>query len=830
MERPSVKRRRTGDSTSDKPCPHCGRTFRRLEHLERHVRIHTKEKPFVCQCGAAFTRRDLLTRHQKLSSQSGTKSARHRTASAPTQSYVPDTSGSDVAAAETAAAASLSGMSMNAWTHPVPLQHRPQHVNPFQSLEPALPPQQDLQQPLPQSLLAHDFYDGSQDVAGFDHFREFANFIDGVGLPAEWSPYFQGPDFGEEMLDSQPQPTTGTSTPGGRNGRPGTPFGCWLPTVPGGSKIAEPYSDTRLRGEDKGLHPLRVNDEQRSFIQLQLEAFRDVLALDFQLPSRHALTRYVISYFQGWHLHMPFLHQPTWRISKCPVELVLAVATVGAQYCFEHRVSEKLFYAAKAVLSKRLECDKASFGAQTSSFLLSSRRPQLNLTSTASADSEHAPDGRSNWTPINAVSTLVILMGYATWEIKGALLAEAFSLQTLLVHVLRDIGLHEDEESTALPTSNLADPASLHTAWLTWAVQESARRSKLIAFTFLHIHSVAYNVYPVLRSNEVNLRLPCATGEWKAQTAEQWHAARSQAGKEQLNFQTALSSLLRSSDDGSAPLSPIPTPLGNYVLLHCLLQRLHIVRDLSLPIMDQTASLPAEEVAKLERALRLWTSGWQQAPESSLDPNNENGPIPFTSSSLLGLAYVRIYLNLGPYRFLESRDPARIAKALSRSPRVERSDGLISALLYSAHALSIPVRLGLERVARSQAFFWSVRHSLSGLECAVLLSKWLFSLESNVDGAINNLSDSEDRILHWVRYIVDEACAVVDFEEDNGPEHHSAASQQNPHRASPSHLALSVLRIWAHFFKGNTQWPFINMIGKSLQLYRDMLLPRSRVS
>lgn len=131
------------------------------------------------------------------------------------------------------------------------------------------------------------------------------------------------------------------------------------------------------------------------------------------------------------------------------------------------------------------------------------------------------------------------------------------------------------------------------------------------------------------------------------------------------------------------------------------------------------------------RGLRSWTTGWQQAPESSLDPNNENGPIPFTSSSLLGLAYVRIYLNLGPYRQLETRDPARIARALSRAPRLERGDGVISALLYAAHALSVPVRLGVDRVARSQAFFWSVRHSLAGLECAVLLSKWLRSLQES---------------------------------------------------------------------------------------------------
>lgn len=61
--------------------------------------------------------------------------------------------------------------------------------------------------------------------------------------------------------------------------------------------------------------------------------------------------------------------------------------------------------------------------------------------------------------------------------------------------------------------------------------------------------------------------------------------------------------------------------------------------------------------------------------------------------------------------------------------------GAATALLYAAHMLSIPVRLGVDRVARSQAFFWSVRHSLSGLECAVLLSKWLSSLAGPADAA-----------------------------------------------------------------------------------------------
>ena len=176
----------------------------------------------------------------------------------------------------------------------------------------------------------------------------------------------------------------------------------------------------------------------------------------------------------------------------------------------------------------------------------------------------------------------------------------------------------------------------------------------------------------------------------------------------------------------------------------------------------------------------------------------------------MGLAYARIYLHLGPYRQLETRDPIRIAKAISRSPSVDRSDGVISALLYSIHMLSIPVRLGVDRVARSQAFFWSVRHSLAGLECAVLLSKWLFSLARSV-GRVP-LTDSEDRIVHWVWCIVDEAYSVVDFDEvDTG-----GVDRE------PAQLGLAVLRIWAYFFKSNTQWPFINIIGRSLERYREI--------
>ena len=45
-------------------CSTCKKTYNRADHLIRHVRSHTHEKPYVCDiCGRGFARPDLLKRH-----------------------------------------------------------------------------------------------------------------------------------------------------------------------------------------------------------------------------------------------------------------------------------------------------------------------------------------------------------------------------------------------------------------------------------------------------------------------------------------------------------------------------------------------------------------------------------------------------------------------------------------------------------------------------------------------------------------------------------------------------------------------------------------------
>ncbi|KAI0857974.1 STE like transcription factor [Xylaria cubensis] len=48
------------------PIPSCGRLFKRLEHLKRHVRTHTQERPYICpHCNKAFSRSDNLAQHRR---------------------------------------------------------------------------------------------------------------------------------------------------------------------------------------------------------------------------------------------------------------------------------------------------------------------------------------------------------------------------------------------------------------------------------------------------------------------------------------------------------------------------------------------------------------------------------------------------------------------------------------------------------------------------------------------------------------------------------------------------------------------------------------------
>ncbi|GAA6001338.1 hypothetical protein JCM10207_006614 [Rhodosporidiobolus poonsookiae] len=58
------KKRKEGKTAA---CKYCDMVFKKLEHLQRHERTHTLDRPYTCDtCGKTFARQDTLHRHTRL--------------------------------------------------------------------------------------------------------------------------------------------------------------------------------------------------------------------------------------------------------------------------------------------------------------------------------------------------------------------------------------------------------------------------------------------------------------------------------------------------------------------------------------------------------------------------------------------------------------------------------------------------------------------------------------------------------------------------------------------------------------------------------------------
>lgn len=83
--------------------------------------------------------------------------------------------------------------------------------------------------------------------------------------------------------------------------------------------------------------PQVENDEQRNMI---LDSIREMdvekaVLNKFRLPSRSALNRYLSTYFNLFHHHLPFLHPASFNPSAVAPPLLMSVLSIGALYTFE---------------------------------------------------------------------------------------------------------------------------------------------------------------------------------------------------------------------------------------------------------------------------------------------------------------------------------------------------------------------------------------------------------------------------------------------------------------------------------------------------------------
>ncbi|KAH9988426.1 hypothetical protein F4779DRAFT_277214 [Xylariaceae sp. FL0662B] len=595
-------------------------------------------------------------------------------------------------------------------------------------------------------------------------------------------------------------------------------------------------SGARMHDDTTRAPSLKVSAMDHAVIKNRLDEFSSVLPTDFVFPSRHTLTRFLEGYVSGFHEHLPILHLPTIAPAELAPELLLAILAVGAQYRFESHRSNALWYAAKAVALEQIRRRRSheipnllptpaaysphstrpspSHGFRHSFSSVQQERPMTQDTH-REPYSPNTPQSR-----METIQALLLLFAVGLWGAK-AILHEAMSLQSLLAHLVREEGFLTESTQTA--------------DWEAWVRIEGSNRAKLITYCFFNLCSIAYNMPPLLLTSELNLFLPHSSKLWRAETAWQWQEARQSFPSMDISLQDAFSRLFSRQSQGPPAYM---SSLGNYILIHALLQHIFLLKQTSFATIPPFGGLRQDDVEDCFQALRIWQMSFEQHQARETEgsqPNNSTdfpgGAVAYNSTALLRLATIRLYIDLSPSRTLETRDAGQIAQAFNDTPHPARGIRLNRAVFQAIHALSMLVKEGVNYVARRKSSEWSIQHSLCNLECAILISKWLMTLASI--GPTGVPPEPEERnLLETLRHMLNETefAVPIDPSLSGGPGHvisnvDIAANDSTKLRR----LAVAVIRLWAETFKGSHIFDIVKVIGTGLEVYADLLeKPRDR--
>ncbi|KAI3340387.1 hypothetical protein F4824DRAFT_487341 [Ustulina deusta] len=668
------------------PCQHCGKQFRRQEHLVRHERTHTQERPFSCDCGNRFTRQDLLARHVRICQ-------------------------SHVSQAEVTSEVMLcdpDGLYMNDfnifWDRAFMAQSETLDA-PISHFEPQPPPQAVTKvtsfSQFSSGLPSLDLVEGPGDSRQEDHPEDASNQYQTI----------------QDKEHANPKP--------------------WSMSGPVFEKLCE-----------------------------EIQNYASVLPDECEIPTNNALSRGLETYLNCTEKYLPFIHIPTFSVEERDVELSLAMAALGLLYRFEHNKAYKLYFMARAIWSEK------------------NRREQLQLVSDVICNLDHIVQSKSDG--LRKIQTLILFVIFASWGNKRVR-PDALSMAGELAVLVREHGISEVED---IPLRE----------WTAWAASEERRRTIFAAYILSSLHNITFGIPPLILNREIDLRLPDFSQPWKSGDALQWQIAPHQTGR---SFQEGLRSLFEGN--GFSKETRISS-FSCYLLIIGLLQQIYLDRHSSSGSQPPPASVEAFEIA-----LRAWQVSWGGTDEPTLDPlSSKTSPFGLSSAALLRLAYIRLNFNRESCGGALQGDLA----IMDKTPTLDRSLHVERAVLHAAHALSVPVRLGISYMANTKTSIWSIEHSVCCLESALLLKAWLGIISAVVQSSgTGALRTSEKKLLEIVTSIIRE----TDFSET------LYLPDDDPSRYQ--HLAITVIKLWSCVFQGIHVLEIDDDVRCYLRLAADSIQP-----
>ncbi|KAK1775390.1 hypothetical protein QBC45DRAFT_422402 [Copromyces sp. CBS 386.78] len=568
---------------------------------------------------------------------------------------------------------------------------------------------------------------------------------------------------------------------------------------------------------------LTILAKDHSVMKAKLDEFSSVLPSTFVFPSLHTLQRFLEGFFTGFHDHLPFIHLPTFSPVEASPELLLAIASVGAQYRFERSRGHALWYAAKAVALEQIR-RRNSYEVQGLLPIIGQYSPNPSTKPSPSSGYRHSYPSvhrdrpvtqdihREPYSPntpqsrLETIQAILLLFAIGLWGAK-AILHEALSLQSQLALLVREEGLQGEPNQAP--------------DWESWVRTESATRTKLIAYCFFNLCSVAYNTVPLLLTSEIQLYLPNAIRLWRAGDSIQWQEARQTCTNTEVPLPIAFSRLFNRGIQGPPPQL---TSLGNYVLIHAILQHIFMLKQATFATSHGMQKAPrGQDNEDICQAIRVWFHSVEQ--QRHVEGVDTWDPVDSNSLALHRVAFIKLNTDLNASSYLETRDYNAAGRAYADAPLLLRGMLLNRAVYQAVQALSPLVKMGVNYVARTKSAEWGVQHSMSNNECAVLISKWLLTLAS-MGPTDPPITSDENQLLEALRRMLDETEFAVPIDPAIG----GGAQQSHNHQqrsadgsaTDPTNLrqlAAAVVRLWAETFRGSHLFEFVDMMGSALESY-----------
>ncbi|PYH98472.1 hypothetical protein BO71DRAFT_371179 [Aspergillus ellipticus CBS 707.79] len=303
-------------SSRTRPCRVCNKTFSKAEHLTRHLRSHTLERPYTCTvCGKGYSRSDVLRRHEKSHENPSPRSR-------PSMSQTPfHSTAEDVTMPTTSSPPgpkrqkALSTSSLPMLTTPLRLDgaNAPSEV------------QQAAGMSLHDTLLQADsstwFLDADFDVSALD--CTISSVI------SEWAQLPSAPNF-LGPVDPAEEPPQPIPTPSRSNDEHSHSENIvrkkWFTCL-------SPPEQTQLISSNRGfgesfLQGRNADDSYRASLSQRLKPRMH----DEALPSVEQLNLFAKLFFSRFHSLFPVVHAPTFRPTAENSLLFLSICSIGSLF------------------------------------------------------------------------------------------------------------------------------------------------------------------------------------------------------------------------------------------------------------------------------------------------------------------------------------------------------------------------------------------------------------------------------------------------------------------------------------------------------------------